>query len=148
MKKKQKNLRPKVLFNASVVLAGIHSPKGGSAKVLKFIAQNKIEGIISEIIFDEILRHSAKLGIEKDKLAKVVVGLFKNFLPAPDLKLVDKYKKEVMDEGDCHVLASTEDAKADYLVTLDKKHLLVLKGKLKNVEIVTPGELIFLIEGK
>ena len=34
----------------------------------------------------------------------------------------------VIDDGDAHVLASCEKEKVDFLVTLDKKHLLILKS--------------------
>ena len=142
MIKKAKNLKIKVLFNASVVLSGLRSPSGGSGKLLQFIEQEKIDGKISEIIFDEILRHYQKLGIKKTKVQSEVVKLFKDFLSAPTNKMVKKYKNTVIDEGDCHVLASCEEEKIKYLVTLDKKHLLVLKGKIRNLEILTPGELI------
>ncbi|EKE05041.1 MAG: hypothetical protein ACD_19C00426G0063 [uncultured bacterium] len=142
MMKKVKNLKLKVLFNASVVLSGLRSPNGGSGKLLQFVKQGKINGKISEIIYDEILRHHKKLGISKNRIQTDVSKLFKDFLYAPTDKLVKKYKGVVIDEGDCHVLASCEEEKIRYLVTLDKKHLLILKGKIKGLSIFTPGELI------
>lgn len=142
MKKKVKNLKLKVLINASVVLSGLRSPNGGSGKLLQLISDGQINGQISEIIFDEILKHHKKLGISKNKIENSISRLFKNILNAPVQKIVNKYKKIVIDEGDCHVLASCEENQIKYLVTLDKKHLLVLKGKIKNLEILTPGELI------
>ncbi|KKT64884.1 MAG: hypothetical protein UW60_C0050G0007 [Candidatus Woesebacteria bacterium GW2011_GWA2_44_33] len=45
-----------------------------------------------------------------------------------------------------HILASCEQEKTGYLVTLDKKHLLVLRGKTKGLKIVTPGELIIMVK--
>ena len=35
-----------------------------------------------------------------------------------------------------------EQEDCDVLVTLDKKHPLVLQGKIKRVKIVSPGELL------
>lgn len=48
----------------------------------------------------------------------------------------------MIDEGDAHVLATCFENGISCLVTLDKKHLLVLKGKVKGLTILTPGELI------
>lgn len=142
MTRKVKNSKIKVLFNASVVLSGLRSPNGGSGKLLQLIGQGKIDGQISEIILDEILRHYKKLGISKNVVANNINNLFKKVLNAPGNSIVNKYKKIVIDEGDSHVLASCEESKIKYLVTLDKKHILVLKGKIKNLEILTSGELL------
>lgn len=142
MRKSQRNLKPKVLFNASVVLSGIYSPNGGSSKVLSYIKDEKIDGYITEIIEDEILKHSEKINTSKTDLQKQCHNLFTIIFPAPKTDTVNKYNSIVLDEGDRHVLASAEELKVDILVTLDKKHLLVLKNKIKNLKIFTPGELI------
>ncbi|MBL7036270.1 putative toxin-antitoxin system toxin component, PIN family [Candidatus Microgenomates bacterium] len=148
MTKRQKNLEPKVLFNASVVLSGLRSPNGGSGKLLDFVGEKLINGQISEIILDEILKHSQKLGIPKTTAQKKCLKYFEPILSEPGLKKVDKYTKKVIDEGDAHVLASYEEGSCNYLVTLDKKHLLSLKGKIKGFNIYTPGELIQLLKIK
>jgi len=142
MQKKQKVLRKKVLFNASVILSGINSSKGGSSKVLALAKKKKIAGCISEIILDEVLRHAEKFNLTKKEILKYCVSTFSGVSPAPDENTVKKYQKIVVDEGDAHVLASCENEKVGYLVTLDKKHLLVLKGKIKGLKILTPGEFI------
>lgn len=142
MRKKQKNLKLKILFNASVVLSGLYSPKGGSARLLSLVQNKKIHGIISETIYDEILRHSEKINIAENLLSKKVINIFKNIFPAPFQKNVDKYNTVVVDEGDSHVLATAKESKSSILVTLDKKHLLILKNKIKDLEILTPKELI------
>jgi putative PIN family toxin of toxin-antitoxin system len=148
MKKKQKILKIKVLFNASVVLSGINSPRGGSAKVLKLARQGKITGVISEIILDEVLRHAAKFNFTGKKIADFCLKVFPEISSVPNEDIVKKYYKTVIDEGDAHILASCEQEKTDYLVTLDKKHLLVLRGKTKGFKILTPGELIIMVKKK
>lgn len=145
MQKRQKYLKIKVLFNASVVLAGINSPKGGSALLLNLVKTKKLNGIVSEIIFDEILRHSSKFGLTKEEVSNFSFGIFSEISVAPTNSEVKRYFKTVVDEGDAHVLASCFKEKVDYLVTLDKKHLLILKGKIKGLKIITPGELLVLM---
>lgn len=142
MKKRQKISKIKVLFNASVILSGINSPTGGSARVLSFVETGLIEGLISEIIFDEVLRHSGKFDISKSDIFNYTGNIFKNVLAAPSESCVEKCNKRVIDEGDAHVLATCLGNNIPYLVTLDKKHLLVLKGKIEGLTILTPGELI------
>ena len=65
MKKNQKFSKIKVLFNASVVLAGLRSPSGGSAKLLDYSEKREIDSCISEIIFDEIIRNAEKIDLTK-----------------------------------------------------------------------------------
>lgn len=48
----------------------------------------------------------------------------------------------MINQGDSHVLASALELDVDYLVSLDKKHILALKGKIKKFAIVSPKELI------
>lgn len=132
---KQKSV-PIVFFNASVILAGLHSPIGGSAKLLTLLKQKQIVGVISEIICDETLRHTTSTHVFR---------LFPMILSAPTRDAVEKHSKMVIDPGDAHVLASAHESKADYLVTLDKKHLLVLQKTIKWVKIVSPKELLHFI---
>lgn len=144
MQKKQNNSKPKVLFNASVVLAGLYSPTGGSAKVLDYVQKGKVVGLISEIIFDEIIRHSGKVGISKKNLSKECIDIFKKIYDSPNQNCIDIYNNTVTDVGDCHLFASAEELGADYLVSLDKKHVLILKKRFKKLKIVSPAELIAL----
>jgi putative PIN family toxin of toxin-antitoxin system len=141
MAKTQKNLKPKVFFNASVILSGFYSPKGGSAKLLFWTKQKKITGIISEIIVDEVFRHTGKLKLRKTHIAKFIVNYFQ-VVSAPTATSVARYYKTVIDHGDAHVLASAKLTECRYLVSLDKKHLLSLQNKVKAYSIVSPKELI------
>lgn len=136
---------PTILFNASAVLAGLKSPSGGSGKLLKWTKQQKIKGIISEVILDEILRNSDKIGISQKGVGSKIQKLF-TIYPQPKQKDVEKFNNIVMDFGDAHVIASAKEARAQFLVTLDQKHLLILQNKIKDLKIVTPGQLIELLK--
>ena len=138
---KRKNLKPRVFFNASVILSGLYSPSGGSGKLLTFLKQKRITGLISEIIQNEVLRHAEELALGKT-VETLIPVLFFPIYPAPGLELVKSYSLVIVDQGDAHVLASSHEAHADFLVTLDKKHLLILQNKVKGVKIVSPKELL------
>jgi len=142
MPKKQNGLRKIVLFNASVILAGLKSPAGGSGKLLFLSRTNKITGVISEIILDETVRHAADVDLKPADIRLAIETMFGRILAAPEIENVARFNKIVIDPGDAHVLAAGYEAKADFLVTLDKKHLLILQKKIKWVKIVSPGELI------
>jgi putative PIN family toxin of toxin-antitoxin system len=137
----RKQICPKVFFNASVVLAGLRSPRGGSGKLLKWSKQKKIKAIISEIILDEIRRNLEKIGLSKKTLSKIL-RLPDKIIPAPKASSTSVFNDKIVDYGDAHVFASAREAKADFLVSLDKKHILSLKGKIKKIKIVNPEGLI------
>lgn len=80
-----------VFFNASVILAGTASPKGGSGELLKFVKKKKIKGLISEIVLNEVLKHAEKIGFEKKGLERQVLAIFEFLAPAPNPDLVESY---------------------------------------------------------
>lgn len=143
MKKKQKNLRLRVFFNASVILAGLGSPSGGSGMLLKYVKKGKIIGIVSEIVVDEAQRHSDKIRLSSRSVDGIIRDIF-DVIPATE-KVGTKYQKYVHDIGDIHLFVSSEQSRADYLVSLDKKHVLSLSGKFNKFKIVSPGELLALL---
>lgn len=130
------------LLNASVILAGLKSPSGGSGKILSWVKQARIKGVISEIILDEVLRNSQKIGLSEEQTSQIIEKKSIQIIREPKEKSAEKFKKIVINVGDTHVLASSQEQKVDFLVTLDQKHLLALKDKVKIFKIVTPGQLI------
>lgn len=130
----------RIFFNASVILAGLASPTGGSGKLLRWVRGNKIEGFVSEIILDEVMRHRAKLSISVSSV-RTLMNIYV-VVPAPKESIVRGFETVVIDVGDAHVLASAKEHHVDFLVTLDKKHLLVLRKEIHAFSIVSPKELI------
>lgn len=139
----RKRKRPSfVLFNASVILAGLYSPRGGSAKLLDWAKKRQIYGVVSEVILDEVIRRSPKIGLKKIEVKRMIRGIFGEIVSAPRITSVRIFEDIVIDRGDAHVLATASETKADYLVSLDKKHILSLRAKIKRPKIVSPGRLI------
>jgi predicted nucleic acid-binding protein len=142
MKKNRKNIiKPSVFFNASVIIAGILSPNGGSSKILGWVKEGKIKGVISEVVFDEVLRHASKIGKERNFLAKQILSFRFKILNPPE-RLNPKYEKIVEDKGDVHILTSASYEGVIYLVSLDAKHILLLRNRVNDFKILSPGELI------
>ncbi|KKQ73809.1 MAG: hypothetical protein US96_C0051G0002 [Candidatus Woesebacteria bacterium GW2011_GWB1_38_5b] len=114
---------------------------------MRWAKERKFKGIISEIVYDEALRHRGKIRFRKTKIEEEIATAFYKISPAPRV-LNLKYKKIVRDVGDIHVFTSAKENKVDYLVSLDKKHILSVKRKIKEFKIVSPAELIQIIEKK
>ena len=133
---------PTVFFNASVILAGLKSPKGGSGLLLKWCQQNKVKGVVSEIVIDEVKRHLSKISLASTDLAYIVRKYSFKVTPAPEKSPLKKYLPVVVDPGDAHVLAACNQAKTKFLVTLDKRHLLVLRDEINEFKILSPGQFI------
>lgn len=139
---KIKQTIPRVLFNASVIFSAFCSDTGASRKLITFIKGKRINGLISETILDELLKHADKIPIDRDQLRREVNQYFGNILPAPKEINVSRYKQSMIDPGDAHLFATYKEARCDYLVSLDKHHVLSLKGKLQGVMVLAPVELL------
>ena len=133
---------PTVVFDTSVFLSGLASPNGGSAKLLKLCRKRRIHGVISKTILHEALSHAEKLQIKPEDVAREAKKCFHTILPAPDTSLIDSLEYVPPDPDDIHLLVSSKEIDADYLVTLDQRHILKHASKIKDVTIVSPKQLI------
>lgn len=143
-----KRARIHVLFNASVIFSAFRSKHGASFQLLKLVAQRKLSGIISETIFDETIKHAKKIPMDREKLKREITNCFPIVIPAPEEKLVTPFEKLVTDPGDRHLFATCKQIHATHLVSLDKHHVLALAGKIPNLVILPPAELLRLLKRK
>lgn len=133
---------PRVFFNASVLLAGLKNPHGGSGKLITWVRRRAVAGIVSEVVLDEVLRHTVRTGLTRAQVQIRLASSAFMTMAAPTEKEVMAYHSKVIDPGDAHILAASISSRANYLVSLDKKHILVLAGHIKGLIILTPGEFI------
>lgn len=135
----------KVFFDASVIIAALLSPTGGSAKVFRFVKLGLIKGISSQTVIEEVLeeKHLPKIKKTEEEIVK--------FIASSDLVIrktvtddeIHPYQNLVHIE-DAHLIAGANLTKCKYLLTLDKKHLLhsEIKEKFLPLSIVSPKELL------
>ena len=90
---------------------------------------------------DEVQRNIDKVGLRKKDI-KRIVEIFQRICSEPKKSTVLSFYKLIVDCGDAHVLASAKEEKAEFLVSLDKKHILILRNKIRKVKIVSPADLI------
>ena len=135
----------RVFFDASVIIAALLSPTGGSALILKFIKISFIIGITSQTVIEEVLEEKHFLKIKRSK------GEIENFITQSRLIIrktiaVDEITpyQNLIDPEDAHLIAGANLTKCEYLVTLDKKHLLRsdIQENFLPLRIVSPKELL------
>lgn len=133
----------RVFLDSSVIIAGINSATGASNIILKLSKDGKIIASVSEMVLREVMRNLKK------KMPENVLIHFLKYLATSNFRKVNfKQESEILkyqditDAKDIHIIAATFKSKADYLITLDKKHLLKLESKNFPFKIVTPGEFL------
>ncbi len=110
--------------------------------LLTKVAKRAIRGIISETILDEVIRNVHKAGHTKERTLEICETMFSPILPPPPSKAVERYTGIVRDAGDTHLFATYDQAGCDFLVSLDKHHVLPLQGQLEGKTILAPAELL------
>ena len=135
----------KVFLDANVIFSAVYSETGGSAYILQLAKKDRIKLYSSRLAIKEAERNL------REKADIKVVLRFYDLLDEVYIQLIDtdhaKGKERFSDfvgEKDAPILASAIASKADFLLTLDKKHFLnqkVLNAKLP-VKIVTPARFI------
>lgn len=131
----------KVVLDTNVLVAAIIFG-GNSREIIRLAAQKKIIIFISPFIIEEVIGVlNKKFHFEKKQLLQVQERLEKSTRLVVPLRKVHAIK---LDEADNRILEAALEAKVDYLVSGDKKHLLVLR-KFKKILIVSPKEFLTLL---
>ncbi len=120
----------KVFLDASCWIAAAGSPSGGSAAILKLARAGYLKIVATKEILWEAERNI------KTKMGKEALLRYYQELGTTEVEIVDQPTpeekaqwKSLVAEKDCHVLAGAYKAAADFLVSLDKRHILTEKVK-------------------
>lgn len=136
-----------IFVDSSVLFSAVNSPTGGSSKL--FTLKN-IKLITSGVVLTETERNVRKklhdYHLERFLMLADKLEILKKL---PDTKLIIKTKKIIAGK-DSVILAESHKSKADFLVTLDRKHFLTdsVAKFLKPQRALTPKLLIQIIENK
>lgn len=134
----------RIYLDASVIIAAMLSPTGGSAKLIQFVRLGAVAGITSQTAIAEIEEHALKI----DKTLTEI----RQFIQDNKVVVREKISKAeeepyqgLVDKEDIHIVAGAKLTKCDYLVTLDKKHLLKdeVRKLVKPMKIVNTKEILF-----
>lgn len=135
----------RVFFDASIIIAALLSPGGGSARLFKFIKAGIIIGLTSQTVIEEILEEDKPKKIKRTKgeIGQFIAESGLIVREAITLREIEPYQNRV-DVEDAHLIAGAKLTKCSYLVTLDKKHLLRtdIQKEFLPLRIVSPRELL------
>lgn len=133
----------KVFLDANVLFAAAHSQKGGSFELINLARENKIKVSTSRLAVKEAERNL------REKATDESIDRFYTSFNEINIELVqvDRIQAKerfttLVGEKDATILAAALKSHSKFLITLDKKHLLNVSDKVKDLEIVTPGGFI------
>lgn len=127
----------KIFLDADVLVAGSYNPQGGSGFILKYAKRGAFKIVTSKLVLQEAKRALAKK-LGKEALSRFYQNMVNmDFLLArkPTQKEMERYA-QFIHQDDAHVLAAAIKSKADFLITLNKKHFFNPKIKKANLNIV------------
>ena len=138
-------MKARVYFDASIIIAALLSPTGGSSLLFQYIQLGKIIGVTSQTAIDEVLAEDKPKKIKKSKeeieqfIAQSGLVVRENIT----IQEIAPYK-DFVDVDDAHLIAGAKLTKCSHLVTLDKKHLLRsdIQQRFLPLKIVSPKELL------
>lgn len=135
----------KAFVDASVLIAAVLSPTGGSSALLEMAIRHRVELFISDDIVEEVKRNLPKLADQFQELLQLVPFTFVP-LTAEDVAAVLAYTPA----KDAHVVAAAKKVTADYLVTFDERHLLENAELRQAVEfdMLKPGDILRILRAK
>jgi predicted nucleic acid-binding protein len=116
----------RLFLDASVLFAAAYSSTGASRELVRLALQGDVQLLVSQFVLEEAVRNLS------DKASSEISATFQQLIDALDLEITsDPSKEEVLDAAaytalkDAPVVAAAINAQVDYLVTLDRKHLIV-----------------------
>lgn len=128
----------KVILDTNIIISAIVFG-GKPREVFDLIQSGRIQAYITPFIIFELKEVlTKKFDFNDEKLKEVegtITNSFVDISPKISLNLVKEYPL------DNKILEAALEAKADYLITGDKKHILPLK-KIKKTRIVTAKEFL------
>ena len=134
----------KVFLDSSVVFAAAGSQTGGSFEIINLITKGKLEGFVNEGVVAE-----SEEAIRR-RLSQEKYNLFLNWLEKDCFKILpfpDEEKLQRLGQvspKDRHILLSAKESNSDFLISLDKKHILTNESQsiIPEVKITTPKEFL------
>jgi len=129
----------RVVLDSNIILSGIAYRDSIPRRLLYLGLQGKFELTLSDFILDEVEKNLVeKFGFRKDFIENAINNLRSNSTIVSGGRTLKTIKKDLSDN---RILECALAAKADYLVSGDKKHILPLK-KIGATKIVSASEFL------
>ena len=138
-------VKKKVVLDTNVLISSLLKPKSKARDIYRLVLKREIELYTSVDLINELSRvlEYPKFGFEKFQKEVFLKNLTRvaTILVNPGLRI--SVIKE--DPPDNKFLECAVEAKADYLISGDNKHLLPLKN-FRGIKIVNPSEFLKLYQ--
>jgi predicted nucleic acid-binding protein len=137
----------RIFVDSNVLISGIYSPKGTSARILYLHASRHVTIVVSRLILTETVLTLR----EKKPDAVSALNAFLTNSP-PEIVInpsIDQVKKwiEFLHFNDAAIFAAAISAEPEYFVTGDKHfHSTSLLSEKSGLRILTPAQLIRLLD--
>ena len=139
-----KKHRHKIFIDTSVLIAAVLSNTGASNYIFRLAEKDIIDIILTVKVLKEARRNLlAKYGqISLKEMQELLIKHKKSIKQDIKKDTEEKFSDLIEDQNDLHILAGANAYKADYLITLDKKHFMTAKLKQSNLlfKIILPGK--------
>jgi putative PIN family toxin of toxin-antitoxin system len=133
----------RAFVDADVLFSASYSSAGASREIIRLALRGHVQLIISDDVLDEAERNLASKYPETVEVFEQTIDSvpFEKVSASPEqVQKAAKYTRS----KDAHVVAAAIEAKADFLVSLDKRHLVGVPevSKRSGIEIVFPADLL------
>ncbi len=135
----------RAVLDASLIVAAVwtKNPRSASRIVLEAAAAGAFEPVITDeieyrdVLARDKLRRGAPAGAVRSAagIIDALVGVADRIEPAPDVHVIEN------DPKDDKYVAAALGGGAEYVVTLDRRHMLAL-GAYQGIRFVTPGDFL------
>ena len=140
------NRHTTIFFDASVLVAGAHSPQGGSALLLSACRAKGFRARATSAVLLECLHTLDEFPeASQNRFQYWLMEIDWEFVSVPSEGTIARYE-EIIDPKDAHVLAAAVESGSDFLLTLDRRHILASADAVRQahlqIAILRPGDFI------
>ena len=134
----------KLFIDSSVLIAASISATGSARDLIISSINNKFKIVVSDLVLEETVRNLTNKAPKALPALQLFLEALNPEVVSPSESLVIKVSK-VIELKDAPIVAGAIAAKAEYLVSFDRKHLLQKNKEIKTnlkVKVVTPDEFL------
>ncbi|MBI2612127.1 PIN domain-containing protein [Candidatus Gottesmanbacteria bacterium] len=118
------------------------SAKGGSHKLIDTSKREKLKLIATPRVIVEVASHLEELNLKEADLENLLSSNTLQLVPDPPDAFIEKFRNLTPDPDDAHILGGAVLGGADFLLSLDRKHILTLsvRRSLRPIFVFSPKE--------
>ena len=133
----------RTFLDASVLFAAVYSETGASREIIRRATRGEVSLVATRLVFEEARRNLQEKAPEEAPELERFQGAVEFEMVRPTKQEVEE-AKEYTATKDAPIVAAAKRARVDYLVSLDRRHLVDVPqvAERSGVQIVLPGEIL------